>query len=85
VEPHIRTYGKRRAMANRFYSTKDPYRIVIVRDMWLGGFGTPCLHTMYVDMPMQGHGLMQAIACMNRVFSDKPGGFWWITLASPIN
>ena len=53
---------------------KDPFRIVIVRDMWLTGFDAPCLHTMYVDKPMQGHGLMQAIARVNRVFRDKPGG-----------
>jgi type I restriction enzyme R subunit len=49
-------------------------RIVIVRDMWLTGFDAPCLHTMYVDKPMRGHGLMQAIARVNRVFKDKPGG-----------
>ena len=48
--------------------------IVIVRDMWLTGFDAPCLHTMYVDKPMRGHGLMQAIARVNRVFRDKPGG-----------
>jgi type I restriction enzyme R subunit len=47
---------------------------VIVRDMWLTGFDAPCLHTMYADKPMQGHGLMQAIARVNRVFRDKPGG-----------
>jgi type I restriction enzyme R subunit len=50
------------------------FRIVIVRDMWLTGFDAPCLHTMYADKPMQGHGLMQAIARVNRVFRDKPGG-----------
>ena len=53
---------------------KDPFKIVIVRDMWLTGFDAPCLHTMYVDKPMRGHGLMQAIARVNRVFKDKPGG-----------
>ena len=52
----------------------DPFKIVIVRDMWLTGFDAPCLHTMYVDKPMRGHGLMQAIARVNRVFKDKPGG-----------
>ncbi len=52
----------------------DPLKIVIVRDMWLTGFDAPCLHTMYVDKPMRGHGLMQAIARVNRVFKDKPGG-----------
>ncbi|MGB5231543.1 MAG: type I restriction enzyme endonuclease domain-containing protein, partial [Desulfoprunum sp.] len=52
----------------------DPFKVVIVRDMWLTGFDAPCLHTMYVDKPMRGHGLMQAIARVNRVFKDKPGG-----------
>jgi type I site-specific restriction-modification system R (restriction) subunit len=53
---------------------KDPLKLVIVRDMWLTGFYAPCMHTMYVDKPMQGHGLMQAIARVNRVFRDKPAG-----------
>ena len=61
-------------MANRFKDSKDLFRIVIVRDMWLTGFDAPCLHTMYVDKPMRGHRLMQAIARVNRVFRDKPGG-----------
>ena len=65
---------KRRKLANRFKDSKDPVRIVIVRDMWLTGFDAPCLHTMYADKPMQDHGLMQAIARVNRVFRDKPGG-----------
>lgn len=73
-QPHIRNKEKRRAMANRFKDSADPFRIVIVRDMWLTGFDAPCLHTMYADKPMQGHGLMQAIARVNRVFRDKPGG-----------
>jgi type I restriction enzyme R subunit len=73
-QPHIRNKSKRRALANRFKDSKDPFRIVIVRDMWLTGFDAPCLHTMYADKPMQGHGLMQAIARVNRVFRDKPGG-----------
>ena len=55
--------------------TRRPVKIVIVRDMWLTGFDAPCLHTMYADKPMQGHGLMQAIARVNRVFRDKPGGW----------
>ena len=63
-----------RELANRFKDSKDPFRIVIVRDMWLTGFDAPCLHTMYADKPMRGHGLMQAIARVNRVFRDKPGG-----------
>ncbi len=73
-QPHIRSKDKRRKLANRFKDSKDPFRIVIVRDMWLTGFDAPCLHTMYADKPMQGHGLMQAIARVNRVFRDKPGG-----------
>ncbi len=73
-QPHIRNKEKRRKLANRFKAANDPFRIVIVRDMWLTGFDAPCLHTMYADKPMQGHGLMQAIARVNRVFSNKPGG-----------
>ena len=73
-QPHVRNKPRRRAMATRFKDSKDPFRIVIVRDMWLTGFDSPCLHTMYVDKPMRGHGLMQAIARVNRVFRDKPGG-----------
>lgn len=73
-QPHIRSKDRRRKLANRFKDPKDPFRIVIVRDMWLTGFDAPCLHTMYADKPMQGHGLMQAIARVNRVFKDKPGG-----------
>ena len=73
-QPHIRNKQRRRELANRFKDSKDPFRIVIVRDMWLTGFDAPCLHTMYADKPMRGHGLMQAIARVNRVFRDKPGG-----------
>ena len=73
-QPHIRNKDKRRKLANRFKDSNDPFRIVIVRDMWLTGFDAPCLHTMYADKPMVGHGLMQAIARVNRVFRDKPGG-----------
>lgn len=73
-QPHIRNKEKRRKLANRFKDSEDPFRIVIVRDMWLTGFDAPCLHTMYADKPMRGHGLMQAIARVNRVFRDKPGG-----------
>ncbi len=71
---HIGNKEKRRKLANRFKDSRDPFKIVIVRDMWLTGFDAPCLHTMYADKPMQGHGLMQAIARVNRVFKDKPGG-----------
>jgi type I restriction enzyme R subunit len=73
-QQHIRNKDKRRALAGRFKDPKDPFKIVIVRDMWLTGFDAPSLSTMYVDKPMRGHGLMQAIARVNRVFRDKPGG-----------
>lgn len=71
---HIRNKKRREDMALRFRAPKDPFRLVIVRDMWLTGFDAPSLHTMYVDKPMRGHGLMQTIARVNRVFKDKPGG-----------
>src|SRR5260221_4956373 len=64
----------RELMAKRAKDPADALKVVIVRDMWLTGFDAPCLHTMYVDKPMRGHGLMQAIARVNRVFKDKPGG-----------
>ncbi|MGH2390202.1 MAG: type I restriction enzyme endonuclease domain-containing protein, partial [Chloroflexota bacterium] len=73
-QPHIRNKATSRALAKRFKDPDDPLKLVIVRDMWLTGFDVPCLHTMYVDKPMRGHGLMQAIARVNRVFKDKPGG-----------
>jgi type I restriction enzyme R subunit len=73
-QPHIRNKPRREVLAARFRDAADPFRIVIVRDMWLTGFDAPSLHTMYVDKPMRGHGLMQAIARVNRVFRDKPGG-----------
>ena len=73
-QPHVRTKSRREALAKRLKDPKDPLKVVIVRDMWLTGFDAPCLHTMYVDKPMRGHGLMQAIARVNRVFRDKPGG-----------
>ena len=73
-QQHIRDKRRREALAKRFKDAKDPFKIVIVRDMWLTGFDVPSLHTMYVDKPMRGHGLMQAIARVNRVFKDKPGG-----------
>ena len=73
-QPHIRNKPRREALANRFRDPKDPFKLVLVRDMWLTGFDAPCLHTMYIDKPMRGHGLMQAIARVNRVFKDKPGG-----------
>lgn len=73
-QPHVRSKAGRDAIAKRFKDFDDPLKLVIVRDMWLTGFDVPCLHTMYVDKPMRGHGLMQAIARVNRVFRDKPGG-----------
>ena len=73
-QEHIRNKPRREELAKRFKDPKDPFNVVIVRDMWLTGFDAPCLHTMYVDKPMRGHGLMQAIARVNRVFKDKPGG-----------
>jgi type I restriction enzyme, R subunit len=73
-QPHIRNKPRREALAARFRDAADPFRVVIVRDMWLTGFDAPSLHTIYVDKPMRGHGLMQAIARVNRVFKDKPGG-----------
>jgi type I restriction enzyme R subunit len=73
-QPHIRSKPRREALAKRFKDPGDPMKVVIVRDMWLTGFDCPSLHTMYVDKPMRGHGLMQAIARVNRVFKDKPGG-----------
>ncbi len=71
---HTRSKERRDRLAERFKNLDDPFRIAIVRDMWLTGFDAPCLHTMYVDKPMKGHTLMQAIARVNRVFRDKPGG-----------
>ncbi len=71
---HIRSKQRREDLANRFRDAGDPFKIVIVRDMWLTGFDAPSLSTMYIDKPMRGHGLMQAIARVNRVFRDKPGG-----------
>ena len=73
-QQHIRNKPRREALANRFRDSTDYLRVVLVRDMWLTGFDAPSLHTMYVDKPMRGHGLMQAIARVNRVFKDKPGG-----------
>jgi type I restriction enzyme, R subunit len=73
-QPHIRNKERRERLADRFKKPDDPFSIVIVRDMWLTGFDAPSLHTIYIDKPMKGHGLMQAIARVNRVFRDKPGG-----------
>jgi type I restriction enzyme, R subunit len=75
-QPHIgkRPKARRELMAKRAKKADDPLKLVIVRDMWLTGFDAPCMHTMYIDKPMKGHGLMQAIARVNRVFRDKPAG-----------
>ena len=73
-QPHIRSKKPLQDLAKRFKEPNDPLKLVIVRDMWLTGFDAPCLHTLYVDKPMKGHNLMQAIARVNRVYKDKPGG-----------
>ena len=73
-QQHIRNKPRREALARRFKDPDDPFKLVIVRDMWLTGFDAPSLATMYIDKPMRGHGLMQAIARVNRVFREKQGG-----------
>lgn len=73
-QEHIRTKGRRKSIGDRLKDPKDPLKLIIVRDMFLTGFDAPALHTMYIDKPMQGHNLMQAIARVNRVFGDKEGG-----------
>jgi len=74
LRPHIYAKQTKKRLEKRFKDPDDPMRLVIVRDMWLTGFDAPCVHTMYVDKPMKGHNLMQAIARVNRVFRDKQGG-----------
>ena len=74
MQRHHTTKQQRKALSLRMKDENDPLKIVIVRDMWLTGFDAPCLHTMYIDKPMKEHNLMQAIARVNRVFKDKPGG-----------
>ena len=74
LRPHIYSKQAKKRMEKRFKDPDDPLRLVVVRDMWLTGFDAPCVHTMYVDKPMKGHNLMQAIARVNRVFRDKQGG-----------
>ncbi len=73
-QEHIRNKSRRKAIGDRLKDPTNPLKLVIVRDMWLTGFDAPCLHTLYVDKPMSGHNLMQAIARVNRVFKDKQGG-----------
>jgi type I restriction enzyme R subunit len=74
ISKHYTSKSQRRALAERMKDPQDELKLVIVRDMWLTGFDVPCLHTMYIDKPMKGHNLMQAIARVNRVYMDKPGG-----------
>jgi type I restriction enzyme R subunit len=74
LRPHIYSKQVKKRLEKRFKDPDDPLRLVIVRDMWLTGFDAPCVHTLYVDKPMKGHNLMQAIARVNRVFRDKQGG-----------
>jgi len=74
LRPHIYPGQVKKRLEKRFKDPKDPLQMVIVRDMWLTGFDAPCVHTLYVDKPMKGHNLMQAIARVNRVFKDKQGG-----------
>ena len=74
ISKHHTTKDQRKALADRMKDPEDELKIVIVRDMWLTGFDVPCMHTMYIDKPMRGHNLMQAIARVNRVYKDKPGG-----------
>lgn len=74
LKPHIYSAKVKKDLETRFKRPADPLRVVLVRDMWLTGFDVPCLTTMYVDKPMKDHNLMQAIARVNRVFKDKPGG-----------
>jgi type I restriction enzyme, R subunit len=74
LRPHIYSAQVKKRLEKRFKNPTDPLRLVIVRDMWLTGFDAPCVHTLYVDKPMKGHNLMQAIARVNRVFKDKQGG-----------
>lgn len=74
IAKHHTTKEQRRTLADRMKDPDDELKLVIVRDMWLTGFDVPCLHTLYIDKPMKGHNLMQAIARVNRVYKDKPGG-----------
>jgi type I restriction enzyme R subunit len=74
IAKHHTTKQQRRILAERMKDPNDELKLVIVRDMWLTGFDAPCMHTLYIDKPMKGHNLMQAIARVNRVYKDKPGG-----------
>jgi type I restriction enzyme R subunit len=85
-QPHIRNKAGRKDIEKRFKDANDPLKLVIVRDMWLTGFDVPPLHTMYLDKPVRGHTLMQAISRVNRVFRDKPGGLVvdYLGIAEPL-
>jgi type I restriction enzyme, R subunit len=74
LEKHHTSKNQRKILADRMKDSHDELKLVIVRDMWLTGFDAPCMHTLYIDKPMKGHNLMQAIARVNRVYGDKPGG-----------
>jgi type I restriction enzyme R subunit len=86
IARHVRSKAQRKALADRFKDPADDFRLAIVVDMWLTGFDVPCAHTMYVDKPLAGHNLMQAIARVNRVYGEKPGGLIvdLIGLADPL-
>lgn len=86
IEKHVRSKTQRKALADRFKDPADDFRVAIVVDMWLTGFDVPCAHTMYLDKPLAGHNLMQAIARVNRVYGEKPGGLIvdLIGLADPL-
>ena len=86
MAPHVRSKAQRKALADRFKDPADDFRLAIVVDMWLTGFDVPCAHTMYLDKPLAGHNLMQAIARVNRVYGEKPGGLIvdLIGLADPL-
>jgi type I restriction enzyme, R subunit len=86
IAKHVRSKAQRKALADRFKDPADDFRVAIVVDMWLTGFDVPCAHTMYVDKPLAGHNLMQAIARVNRVYGEKPGGLIvdLIGLADPL-
>lgn len=86
IIPHVRSKAQRKALAARFKDPADDFRVAIVVDMWLTGFDVPCAHTMYLDKPLAGHNLMQAIARVNRVYGEKPGGLIvdLIGLADPL-
>ncbi|OQY99865.1 MAG: type I restriction endonuclease, partial [Planctomycetes bacterium UTPLA1] len=86
IENHVRSKVQRKALADRFKDPADDFRVAVVVDMWLTGFDVPCAHTMYLDKPLAGHNLMQAIARVNRVYGEKPGGLIvdLIGLADPL-